>query len=200
MISRRDLSLGITGLGLSGCAQRPFKAVTDDKTRAFLAAAKAQTKHWVNYRAHYQKLAYPMGDVPANEGVCADVIIRAFRGIGLDLQALVHEDMVAHFDLYPNRWGLKSPDANIDHRRVPNLEVFFSRFAKVLPATNNPHDYLPGDILTTRPITRPHIVIISDQKSWFGPNPMVIQNMGFGVRQDDDFMRGRKVGHYRFGI
>ncbi|MFT4073915.1 MAG: DUF1287 domain-containing protein [Asticcacaulis sp.] len=171
------------------------------KAAELLAAAHAQTRHFVHYDAKYAVLPYPGGDVPPDRGVCADVVIRAYRGIGIDLQKLVHEDMTANFHLYPDLWGLKAPDPNIDHRRVPNLRVFFSRFGKSLPITHNPADYRPGDILTTRPITRPHIAIVSDVRAWFGSgNLMVIQNKGFGTRQDNELLSYEITGHYRYGV
>jgi uncharacterized protein YijF (DUF1287 family) len=199
-VHRRAFLAGLpAALTVGGCRSRREKTI--GKAAALVAAAHAQTRHWVTYDAHYTPLAYPEGDVPLNRGVCADVIIRAYRGIGIDLQKLVHEDMSANFDIYPKLWGLKGPDSNIDHRRVPNLRVFFSRFCHSLPLTRNPADYRPGDILTTRPITRPHIAIVSDTRAWFGAgNLMVIQNKGFSTRQDNELLSYEITGHYRYGI
>ncbi len=197
-MDRRALLL-LPCTALPGCA--PRKVATSGKAAQLLAAARQQTRHWVSYDAKYSPLPYPEGDVAPDHGVCADVIIRAYRGIGIDLQRLVHEDMSAHFDLYPNLWGLKAPDANIDHRRVPNLRVFFSRFGQSLPLSHNPVDYRPGDILTTRPITRPHISLVSDGRAFMGlGHLMVIQNMGFSTREDNDLFRYPITGHYRYAI
>jgi len=198
-LPRRALLAGLPALGLGGCHGQ--KQATDGKVAGLLMAAHAQTRHWVTYDAKYTPIAYPNGDVPIERGVCADVVIRAYRGISIDLQRLVHEDMTANFGLYPNLWGLKAPDPNIDHRRVPNLRVFFSRFGESLPVSRNPADYRPGDILTTRPITRPHIAIVSDTRALFGMgNLMVIQNKGFGTRQDNELLSYEITGHYRYGV
>ncbi len=198
-MNRRALLAVTPALALGACT--PRRVAMSGAAERFLQAAHDETKHFVWYDAKYSKIAYPNGDVAPDHGVCADVVIRAYRGIGIDLQALVHEDMTANFHLYPARWGLTAPDANIDHRRVPNLMVFFSRFGQVMPVTDNPGDYRPGDILTTRPIARPHISIVSDERAWWGMGDlMVIQNMGFGTRQDNDLLRFPITGHYRYGI
>jgi uncharacterized protein YijF (DUF1287 family) len=199
-MQRRAVLFGLPAmLVASGC--RPQVEHIAGKAAALVAAAHAQTRHWVTYDAQYTPLSYPEGDVPLSRGVCADVVVRAYRGIGIDLQRLVHEDMSANFHLYPDLWGLKAPDSNIDHRRVPNLRVFFSRFGHSLPVTRNPADYQPGDIVTTRPITRPHIAIVSDTRAWFGAgNLMVIQNKGFSTRQDNELLSYEITGHYRYGI
>ena len=171
-----------------------------------IAAAREQTKSLVRYDPAYTQIAYPNGDVAPNIGVCSDVIIRAYRAINIDLQKLVHEDMAAHFNLYPKIWGLNAPDKNIDHRRVPNLMVFFNRFGKTLPISQNPDDYRPGDLLTTLIGRRPHISIISDRRGGFGQlgarsgNLLVIQNAGWGVREDDNLFTWEINGHFRYGI
>ncbi len=171
------------------------------KAADLVRAARAQTRHWTTYDAGYTPIAYPKGDVDAGRGVCADVVVRAYRGLGIDLQRLVHDDMSRHFELYPKLWGLEAPDANIDHRRVPNLAVFFARFGQSLPITHSAADYRPGDILVTRPITRPHISIVGNRRAWFGAGDlMVIQNMGFSVREDNDLLKFPITGHYRYGI
>jgi uncharacterized protein YijF (DUF1287 family) len=110
-------------------------------------AAIELTKDDVTYDPSYYSISYPNGDVPAGRGVCTDVVIRAYRKLGIDLQTEVHEDMKAHFGLYPKIWGMKSTDKNIDHRRVPNLMVFFKRKGKVKSMTQNAADYIPGDIV-----------------------------------------------------
>jgi len=194
-VSRRGV-LAMTG-GLITAGAKPVSS----QTAAFLKAAHRQTQRWVWYDAAYTSIPYPNGDVAQDHGVCADVVIRAYRGIGIDLQRLVHEDMQAHFDLYPQRWGQPGPDSNIDHRRVPNLRVFFARFGIQRPISGTGLDYLPGDILTTLPGGRPHISIVSDHRAWFGTgDPMVIQNAGFGTREDNDLFRYPITGHYRYAI
>lgn len=162
-------------------------------------AAKERLNHVVIYDGSYQKIEYPLGDVDENKGVCTDVIIRSYRAFGVDLQELVHEDMKAHFDQYPQIWGLKKPDSNIDHRRVPNLEVFFKRFGKSLPITDNGKDYKPGDLVTWRLTgsNLPHIGIVSDQISPSG-NYKIIHNIGLGPQINDMLFDHKIVGHYQF--
>ena len=130
-------------------------------------------------------------------GVCSDVIIRALRGLGLDLQKEVHEDMKRNFRHYPQRWGLRRPDKNIDHRRVPNLECFFRRRGWQLPVTDNPADYQPGDIVTCLlGGSIPHIMIVSDRKDSEG-NPLIIHNIGSGTQEEDGLFLFELTGHYR---
>jgi uncharacterized protein len=122
--------------------------ITSPKIQQLLTNAQTQTQQTHSYDPAYVAIAYPKGDVPIATGVCTDVVIRGFRGAGVDLQQVVHEDMLRHFSQYPNEWGLASPDPNIDHRRVPNLMRFFERQGKSLPVTQNAADYLPGDVVT----------------------------------------------------
>jgi uncharacterized protein YijF (DUF1287 family) len=128
-------------------------------------AARAQIGKTVRYDGSYRALDYPNGDVPIESGVCTDVVIRAMRtAMKRDLQKLVHEDMAAHFAEYPKLWGLKRPDKNIDHRRVPNLRTWFKRQGYALPVSKNPEDYKPGDLVTcTVTSGRPHIMIVSNR-------------------------------------
>lgn len=197
-MDRRLFLAGVPFLALAAC--QPEKVATTGKTASFLTAARDQIRHPCKYFGGYAKIAYPMGDLPATQGACTDVVIRAYRALGVDLQQLVHEDMLAHFDLYPQKWGLKAPDSNIDHRRVPNLMVFFSRFGTVLPVAQNPADYRPGDLITNRPFGGTHIAIVSDQKSALADRLMVIQNAGFGPREDDQLLFYPMMGHYRFNL
>jgi uncharacterized protein YijF (DUF1287 family) len=142
-----------------------------------------------------------MGDVPANVGVCTDVVIRSYRKLGMDLQQLVHEDMKANFSLYPSAklWGLKKPDANIDHRRVQNLQVFFTRKGKSPPVSRESRDYAPGDIVTWMVSGRlPHIGIVSSQKSPLGGRLMVVHNIGYGQVLEDALFSYPITGHYRY--
>ncbi len=160
-------------------------------------AAKERLEHFVIYDGSYQKIAYPMGDVNPSKGVCTDVIIRSYRTLDIDLQRLVHEDMKAHFDQYPAIWGLKKPDSNIDHRRVPNLEAFFARYGKVLPITDQGKDYQPGEIVTWRlkGSNLPHIGIVSDEKASSG-NYKIIHNIGWGPQLNDMLFDHRIEGHF----
>ena len=163
-------------------------------------AAILLTKQEVNYDPSYFKIKYPNGDVPANKGVCTDVIIRAYRKLGIDLQQSVHEDMKNHFEKYPKTWGLKKTDTNIDHRRVPNLMVFFTRYGKVKPTTNNADDYLPGDIVCWNlggAIT--HIGLVVNTKSSDGKRYLVVHNIGAGQVLADCLFEFKIIGHYTFG-
>lgn len=161
--------------------------------------ARKQIGVTTSYDPSYVVLKYPAGDVAANTGVCTDVIIRAMRGCGLDLQVAVHEDMKKSFASYPNNWGLKRPDKNIDHRRVPNLKCYFKRqsWAIAVPKGKLPTDLHAGDILTcTLPPSLPHIMIVSDRKSAEG-HPLIIHNVGAGA-QEEDFITAFPIdGHYR---
>jgi uncharacterized protein len=144
-------------------------------------AAIALTEQSVEYDPAYFKIAYPNGDVPKGKGVCTDVIIRAYRKMGIDLQKGVHEDMKANFGKYPKIWGMKYTDKNIDHRRVPNLMVFFSRYGQAKPITDKPEDYLAGDIVCWnlgRGIT--HIGLVVNQLSTDGQRKLIVHNIGGG--------------------
>ncbi len=166
----------------------------------FLAAAEAQIGTTLTYDPAYVSLPYPGGDVPLDRGVCSDVAIRAFRGIGFDLQKEIHEDMKRAFSAYPKNWGLKKADANIDHRRVLNLMTFFKRHGKNLPITRNAADYLPGDLVTCIvPKNLPHLMIVSDQFSPLEPTRrLVIHNIGQGARAEDRLFEFELTGHYRW--
>lgn len=164
-------------------------------------AALERTNHKVRYDGSYVTLTYPGGDVPANTGVCTDVVIRSYRAIDIDLQVLVHEDMKTHFDQYPSSriWGLNKPDKNIDHRRVPNLQVFFTRHGESLSITGNPDDYQPGDIVTwTVRGNRPHIGIVTGQRSERTDNPLIVHNIGLGPKLNDMLFSFPITGHYRY--
>jgi uncharacterized protein YijF (DUF1287 family) len=166
-----------------------------------IAAARAQVGVTTIYDPTFAKLAYPGGDLPPDRGVCTDVIVRAYRdAFGIDLQQLVHEDMLATFKSYPTVWGLKAPDASIDHRRVLNLKVFFRRKGRELPVSRSPVDYAPGDLVTQElPGGLPHIVIVSDARSQDGVRPLVIHNIGQGTKIEDSLFVYRITGHYRYG-
>lgn len=161
------------------------------------SAALLLTGQEVAYDPAYYVINYPNGDVPDNRGVCTDVVIRAYRLLGIDLQREVHEDMVAHFELYPANWGLSRPDSNIDHRRVPNLMRYFERFGTVKTITNSAADYLPGDIVCWNlggAVT--HIGIIITNRSADGSRPLVVHNIGSGQVEEDCLFDFRIIGHY----
>ena len=161
-------------------------------------AARGQKGKTVRYDPSYRALAYPNGDAPLEVGVCTDVVVRALRtSLGMDLQKLVHEDMKRHFPDYPQLWGLKGPDKNIDHRRVPNLQHYFRRRGYELPISENPEDYEAGDFVTSLvPPNLPHIMIVSNRKNALG-RPLVIHNIGAGVQEEDRLFEFRITGHYR---
>ena len=157
------------------------------------------TEQDVVYDGSYFSIEYPNGDVPDNKGVCTDVIIRAYRKIGIDLQKEVHEDMKANFNLYPKIWGLKYTDKNIDHRRVPNLMVFFKRQGATKQISSNAKDYLPGDIVCwnlSGAIT--HIGIVVDKKSKDGKRNLIVHNIGGGQELADCLFSYKIIGHYRY--
>lgn len=161
-------------------------------------AAEAQTKERVVYDGRYFKLAYPGGDVPAELGVCTDVVVRAFRKAGTDLQVAVHEDMKKNFSAYPKKWGRRSPDPNIDHRRVPNLMTFFTRRGASLPVTKRAGDYKPGDLVSWDlggGLT--HIgVVVEDPLG--AAKPLIVHNIGRGPKREDVLFDWTITGHYRY--
>ena len=163
-----------------------------------VSAARKQIGVTVRYVSDYQRIAYPNGDVPREQGVCIDVVIRALRDARkIDLQKLVHEDMKANFAKYPQNWGLKKTDTNIDHRRVPNLQCYFKRKGYALKVTTKANDYRPGDFVTCTVAGRlPHIMLVSDRKSKNG-TPLVIHNIGQGTQEDDSLFAYPITGHYR---
>lgn len=162
-------------------------------------AAIRLTEDEVEYDPSYYAISYPNGDIPAGKGVCTDVIIRAYRSLGIDLQKEVHEDMVNNFRVYPKNWGLNSPDKNIDHRRVPNLMVFFTRKGEKQSITGNPSDYNPGDIVCWDlggGIT--HIGLVVNKKSPGNKNYMIVHNIGGGQVMADCLFKFIIIGHYRY--
>ena len=168
---------------------------------ALAEAAIERTSHVVVYDGSYVRLGYPGGDVAPGRGVCTDVVIRAYRAVGVDLQRLVHEDMAADFDAYPSRrlWGLNRPDANIDHRRVPNLQVFFARHGRSLPAGPAPERYLAGDLVTWMlPGNLPHIGIVTDRIDPLSGRPLMVHNIGEGPQLEDVLFAYPLTGHYRY--
>lgn len=164
------------------------------------AAAKQQIGVTVRYDGRYQRLAYPGGDVPMELGVCTDVVIRAYRRLGIDLQQKVHHDMGVAWTAYPSKWGLRSRDKNIDHRRVLNLATFFRRHGTSLVPSQKPQDYLPGDIVAwLLPGALPHIGIVSSNRSGRG-TPLIIHNIGAGAEESNVLFAYKITGHYRYPV
>lgn len=174
-------------------------AATAAPSLACLAeAARGQIGVTLIYDGSYQRIAYPSGDVPIERGVCTDVVVRAYRVLGVDLQQRVHEDMRAHFGKYPRNWGLNRTDRNIDHRRVPNLATYFTRHGQSLGTQGADADFLPGDLVTWRlPNNLPHIGVVSEQRHASG-RPLILHNIGAGTREEDVLRVFEITGHYRY--
>ena len=190
----RNILFGLLLVFISGAAvaQNNFYDRLADSTMTL-------TKQKVQYDPSYFSISYPNGDVPQNKGVCTDVVIRAYRKMGIDLQKEVHEDMKANFAKYPKTWGLKSTDRNIDHRRVPNLMVFFSRHGTVKPLSTEATDYLPGDIVCWNlggSVT--HIGMVVNRKSADGKRYLIVHNIGAGQVLEDCLFSYKIIGHYRY--
>jgi uncharacterized protein YijF (DUF1287 family) len=168
-------------------------------SQRLVMAAKERTTHAVTYDGSYRAIEYPMGDVPDNIGVCTDLVIRSYRKMGIDLQKLIHEDMKGNFIDYPKIWGLTRPDANIDHRRVPNLQKFFERKGKSLPASRDAHVYRAGELVTWMlPGNLPHIGIVSDSKVPGTERPRILHNIGSGPKEDDILFKYPITGHFKY--
>ncbi len=198
MISRRVVLSGIA-LGASGKVS--FAVPQPKKVQKLLTAARGQIGITTLYDPAYVRLSFPGGDVARERGVCTDVVVRAYRdAFGIDLQKLLNVDMKKHFSLYPTRWGLKQPDRNIDHRRVPNLQVYFTRHGNALSVSKKPDDYQPGDLVTMNlPGNLPHICIVSDERTEVGV-PLVIHNIGQGTVTQDILFSFDISGHYRYAL
>lgn len=169
----------------------------DDKlSKAAISIIDASIK----YDPTYFTIEYPNGDVPKNKGVCTDVIIRSYRKLGIDLQKEVHEDMKSNFLDYPKIWGLKKTDTNIDHRRVPNLETFFTRKGKKLEVSDDANNYKTGEIVTWIINGKlPHIGIVTNKISADGERPMLVHNVGNGQVLEDCLFNYKIVGHFKYG-
>ena len=182
---------------LVACVAAPAGA--DELTTRLVAAAVAQTGQHVVYDGSYRRIPYPGGDVPASVGVCTDVVIRAYRALGIDLQQRVHEDMRAAFSAYPRLWGMRAPDPNIDHRRVPNLQTFFRRRGAERSVSADPSAYAPGDLVTWMlPGNLPHIGIVTDQRTADGARPLVVHNIGRGPEVEDTLFTYPITGVFRY--
>ena len=177
-------------------------AQSTDRNSFFLRlvdAAIERTSHSVTYDGGYRRIPYPGGDVPDDIGVCTDLVVRSYRSVGVDLQRRVHEDMTADFGAYPDSWGLSGPDPSIDHRRVPNLQTFFRRQDALLPVTDDPDDYRPGDVVTWMlPGNLPHIGLVTDRASADGRRLLVVHNIGNGPEIEDVLFGFPVTGHYRY--
>ena len=178
----------------------PLAAVTSDEIKKLLKSAIEQTTVTKTYDPSYVVVPYPMGDVPPETGVCTDVVIRAFRKAGVDLQQSVHEDMAKNFSVYPQKWKLKKPDTNIDHRRVPNLQTFFTRRGKSLAITDKAENYQPGDVvawdLDGKGLT--HIGLVSNLHNETTKRYSIIHNIGGGAQAEDRLFDWKVIGHYRY--
>lgn len=183
----------------SNAQTKPLPENAPPALKSMLAGALEQPDQTLYYDPAYVKLAYPGGDVPLDRGVCTDVVIRAFRKGGVDLQKEVHEDMQRDFKAYPTKWGLKQPDSNIDHRRVPNLQTYFKRQGKDLPVTANAKDYLPGDVVSWDLGSGvDHIGIVTNMWSPESETYLVVHNIGGGARIENALFSWHITGHYRY--
>lgn len=209
-MNRRSFAVGMAALSLN--ALLPKAGFAAQAAERLIVAARKQLGNDVRYEASYRRIPYPDGDVPADVGVCTDVIIRAYRaGLGLDLQKLVHEDMCAAFSQYPKLWGLTKPDTSIDHRRVPNLEMFFARQGgnRSVPRGGASSDTVvvdlrPGDLLTWRlGVARlPHIGLVTEARRASPADSAILHNIGGGPEEQplEVMAPYLLVGHYRYAV
>jgi uncharacterized protein YijF (DUF1287 family) len=174
--------------------------IISPQVRDVLKSASEQITKTRGYSQQYYAIPYPNGDVPTETGACTDVIIRSFRKAGIDLQKTVHEDMAANFSSYPSKWNAATTDTNIDHRRVPNLQTFFTRKGKSIPVTRAGSDYLPGDVVTWdldgKGMT--HIGLISDVWNDATGRYSIIHNIGGGTNLEDRLFEWKITGHFRY--
>ncbi len=204
MLSRitwRSFSPGLVSPLLPILLILPSISFSQDVSIDLAKAAIERTRHFVRYDGSYFSIDYPNGDVPKGIGVCTDVVIRSYRSVGIDLQELIHEDMTKYFDQYPSKriWGLRKPDSNIDHRRVPNLQVFFTRHGEKLSNSNNHQDYAPGDIVTWMlPGNLPHIGLVTNKTSEQTGHYLISHNIGAGPRLEDMLFPYPITGHFRY--
>ena len=180
-------------------AVKPLPDSASPQLKQMLDGAIAQTGVTTGYNPAYVALDYPGGDVPEKTGVCSDVVVRAFRKAGIDLQKEVHEDMRAARAEYPKKWGAISPDRNIDHRRVLNLMTYFKRRGKSLPLSYSATDYQPGDIIAWELTSGiDHIGIVTNMMSDSEDRYLIVHNIGAGTRIEDVMFTWTIKGHYRF--
>lgn len=173
--------------------------VESPSIKQLIEGAMEQTEYTRYYDPAYVKIPYPGGDVARERGVCTDVVIRAFRKVGIDLQKDVHEDMKQNFSVYPQRWGLKKPDTNIDHRRVPNLMTYFKRKGKSLAVTDNPEDYKPGDVVAWDLGGGVlHTGVVTNALAEDGKRYRIVHNICCGASLEDVLQSWKIIGHYRY--
>ncbi len=197
-VAQKDSPLSFSD---SETVEKPkLSEIESDEIRQVLKSANEQTKITTGYTQKYFTIEYPMGDVPKETGACTDVVIRSFRAAGVDLQKEVHEDMRENFSKYPTKWGLTKPDTNIDHRRVPNLQTFFTRRGKSLEISDQGSAFKPGDVvswdLNGKGVT--HIGVISNIWNEKEKRYLIIHNIGGGTRLEDRLFDWEITGHYRF--
>jgi uncharacterized protein YijF (DUF1287 family) len=178
----------------------PLSPKSSPQLKLIIDDAIEQVGKTTGYDPSYQRIDYPNGDVPIETGVCSDVIVRAFRKGGIDLQKDLHEDMKDNFSAYPTRWKLKGPDSNIDHRRVPNLQTYFTRKGKSLPTDGDAETFLPGDIVTwdLQLGGTEHVGMVTNV--WYKPTQryLIVHNIGAGTRLEDVLFAWKITGHYRY--
>lgn len=192
---RHQLGLLITAVVFVAAFSPPAHAALPSiDAKRLVIAARSQVGVTTGYDPAYVALRYPGGDVDLSTGVCSDVVIRALRTLGIDLQERIHRDIVAHRSAYPKKWGLKKADTNIDHRRVRNISTYFARRGYSLPVSTDPKQYRPGDIVAME-IPLDHIGIVSDR--FKNGRPLVIHNVGSGAQEEDVLFAWKIVGHYR---
>jgi uncharacterized protein YijF (DUF1287 family) len=194
------IAVAVAPLSVSQTPGEKIRA-RDEFLEKLVAAAEERTHHTVRYDPAYARIPYPGGDVPKDTGVCTDEVIRSYRAVGVDLQKEVHEDMEKNFSAYPRkwRWLTSHTDTNIDHRRVPNLMVFFSRKGDTLAITQRPEDYSPGDLVTwDLGGGVPHIGIVVNEKSPGGGRHLIVHNIGQGPKREDVLFQWKITGHYRY--
>lgn len=176
----------------------PLPDTAPPQLKQMLEGAIAQAGVTTGYDPAYVALDYPNGDVPENTGVCSDVVVRAFRKAGVDLQKEVHEDIKTARSAYPTRWGANAPDKNIDHRRVLNLMTYFARRKKSLPITDSATDYQPGDVVAWELSNGiEHIGIVTNMLSESADRYLIVHNIGAGTRIEDVMFAWTIKGHYR---
>jgi uncharacterized protein YijF (DUF1287 family) len=208
------MSIGLAACGGGAAFQNPFgptgpvqtferpatQDIMSEPVRRVIESAREQIKVTTHYTQEYRVLSYPGGDMPADTGACTDVVIRAFRKAGVDLQKEVHEDMAANFSAYPQKWGLRATDTNIDHRGVPNLQAFFTRRGKAVAISSDGANYQPGDVVTWdldgKGMT--HIGIVSNDWNDRDKRYLIIHNIGGGVAEEDRLFNWKITGHYRY--
>jgi uncharacterized protein len=178
---------------------RALPSNASPQLKQFIEAAVEQSKITTGYDPSYVGIAYPNGDVPPDTGVCSDVVVRAFRKVGLDLQKELHEDMTRAWAEYPKKWGARGTDANIDHRRVLNLNTYFTRQGKSLPISDNRADYLPGDVVAWELSDGvEHIGILTNVWTESDKHYLIVHNIGSGARVEDVLLAWKIIGHYRY--